>query len=191
MDVDKKALLCSQVTGRYLAAKGRRAGRSLFWSSCCVHCRSPAGCLLPGASCLLQNSQPVILALRHTGPAPLLPPRLNELTVIRGQGLGCVLSGGGLQQEERKRGRCLETCCGVVTSAGGGGGGGGGGRAHVCGGGAAGQHGVRLRVRHLGQLLLVLLLDGRGWGPQGAGWGIRGAGPRQEVSSCVFIKPGN
>lgn len=39
---------------------------------------------------------------------------LNELTVVWGQGLCCVLRGGGLQREENKS---LETCCRVRTSA--------------------------------------------------------------------------
>lgn len=42
---------------------------------------------------------------------------------------------------------------------------------YVCGGGAAGQQCVRLSIRHLGQLLLILLLDGRGRRPEGAGGG--------------------
>lgn len=43
--------------------------------------------------------------------------------------------------------------------------------AYVCGGGAAGQHRVWLSIRHLGQLFFILLLDGRGWRPEGAGVG--------------------
>lgn len=43
--------------------------------------------------------------------------------------------------------------------------------AYVCGGRAAGQHCVWLSVRHLRQLLLIFLLDRRGWRPKGAGVG--------------------
>lgn len=39
---------------------------------------------------------------------------------------------------------------------------------YVGGGGAAGQHCVRLSVGHLGQLFLIFLLDGRRWRPEGA-----------------------
>lgn len=46
--------------------------------------------------------------------------------------------------------------------------------AYVCGSGAAGQHCVRLSVGHLRQLLLIFLLDGRGWRPKGAGVGRQG-----------------
>lgn len=73
----------------------------------------------------------------------------------------------GVRGEERRRTACLETCCRVVEVSDGRPA--GGGLAYICGGGAAGQHGVRLRVRHLRQFLFVLLLDGRGRGPQGAG----------------------
>lgn len=42
------------------------------------------------------------------------------------------------------------------------------GAPYLGGSRTAGEQGVRLAVRYLGQLLLILLLNGRRWGPQGA-----------------------
>lgn len=94
-------------------------------------------------------------------PTSLTGPR--ELTVIWGQGFRRVLGSCGLEEEEEESLKSTSAAearfkCQLGEAL-----------AYICGSGAAGQHRVRLCVRHLRQFFFVFLLDGRGRGPQGAG----------------------
>lgn len=133
----------------------RPPGRSLLWSRRSARCCSPAGCLPQNASCPLDqpeqrdrqthsrvsvypNEKTYRRLEKATPPRPPLPWPGRKKTAKWFN----VLRGG-----DRVRGRE---------------------EAYVCGGGAAGEKGVRLSVRHLRQLLLILLLDGRRRGSKGA-----------------------